>query len=256
MTEAKGSSTAPSSTPAEERPDTRQWPHRSNVGTIPGAALIIPDAASRSEVSPPVQLDYTKFSTPELHLCQAAITREMRDRDTYTYNQMENIKEQNASLAAQLADLQQKRKEAEDRQKKAEQKQRDAENSHKVVEDRQKALAHMVEEACRSLPDFDVQGVAEPEQKVEKLKEYAKQSHSQVEKMQADHEAEIAELKLRLRPETPPHLRAHRVSDIQASAKKISDLVGSASRVLAESVAAWEKLQENLETQKLHDLMK
>ena len=121
---------------------------------------------------------------------------------------MESIKKQNASLAEQLADLQQKQKEAEDRQKEAEQKKRDAENSHKVAEDRQRALAHMVEEVFQSLPDFDIQGVAELEQKVEKLKEYAKQSRSQVEKMQADHQAEIAELKLCLRPETPPHLRA------------------------------------------------
>ena len=108
IAEMKGSGAAPSSTSAEERPDTRQWPHRSNVGTIPAAALIIPDVAARSKLTAPIQLDYTIFSTPELHLCQTAITREMRDRDNYTYAQMGSIKERNASLAAQLEDLQQK----------------------------------------------------------------------------------------------------------------------------------------------------
>ena len=91
---------------------------------------------------------------------------------------------------------------------------------------------------------------------MEKLKEYAQQSRSQVVKIQADHEAQIAELKLRLRHETPPHLREQRVNDIQASAQKISDLVGSVSKLLEESIAAWENLQENPVAQKLQDLMK
>ena len=68
-------------------------------------------------------------------------------------------------------------------------------------------LAHIVEEACRSLLDFDLQSEAEPEQKVEKIKEYTQQSRSQVEKLRVNHEAQIVELKLCLRPETPPHIR-------------------------------------------------
>ena len=77
---------------------------------------------------------------------------------------------------------------------------------------------------------------------MEKLKEYAKQSRSQVEKMQADHEAQIVKLKLHLKSETPPHLREQRINDIKTSAQKISDLVGSASKLLEESVMVWETL--------------
>jgi hypothetical protein len=113
-----------------------------------------------------------------------------------------------------------------------------------------------VEEACRSLPDFDLQSAEEPEQKIEKLKEYAQQSRSIIEKMRVEHEAQVAELQLRIRPETPPYLREQRVSDIRASAQKISDLVVSASKLLDESLTAWETLQENPEAQKLQDLIK
>ena len=79
LAETTASGATASSAPVAKKPDTRQWPHHSNIGRIPGAALIIPNAASRSEVSVPLQLDYTKFSTPQLHLCVATITREMRD---------------------------------------------------------------------------------------------------------------------------------------------------------------------------------
>ena len=37
-----------SSALVDAQPDTRQWPARNNRGQVPSAALIIPDAASRS----------------------------------------------------------------------------------------------------------------------------------------------------------------------------------------------------------------
>ena len=69
--------------------------------------------------------------------------------------------------------------------------------------------------------------------------------------MKAEHEAQIAELQLRLIPESPPEVREQRHRDIQASATKISDLVSSASKLLDESVEAWENLQDNPEVEKL-----
>ena len=60
--------------------------------------------------------------------------------------------------------------------------------------------------------------------------------------MKAEHEAHIAELQLRLIPESPPEAREQRLRDIQASATKISDLVSSASKLLDESVEAWANL--------------
>ena len=101
-----------------------------------------------------------------------------------------------------------------------------------------------------------MQDEEEPEQRIEKLKEYAQQAHNQVGKIKAEHEAQIAELKLRLRPETPPHVREQRLNDIKASAQKIYDLVGSASKLLEESVEIWEKLQKIPEVEKLQDLIK
>ena len=70
------------------------------------------------------------------------------------------------------------------------------------------------DEVCRSLPDFDMQAEEEPEQRIVKLKDYAQQSRSQVEKMKAEHEAQIAELQLRLIPESPPEVREQRRRDI------------------------------------------
>ena len=64
----------------------------------------------------------------------------------------------------------------------------------------------------------------------------AQQSRSEIEKIKAEHEAQIAELQLRITPESPPEVREQRRRDIQSSAMKISDLVGSAAKLLEESV--------------------
>ena len=50
--------------------------------------------------------------------------------------------------------------------------------------------------------------------------------------MKAEHEAQIAELQLRIILESPPKVKEQRCRDIQASAMKISDLVSSASKLL------------------------
>ena len=71
-----------------------------------------------------------------------------------------------------------------------------------------------------------------------------------MEKMKVDDEAYIAELQLRLILESPPEVREQRLRDIQASAMKIEDLVSSASKLLDESVEAWENLQDNPEVHK------
>ena len=62
----------------------------------------------------------------------------------------------------------------------------------------------VLEEACRSLPDFDMQAEEEPEQRIVKLKDYAQQSRSLLEKMKVEHEAQITELQLHIIPESPP----------------------------------------------------
>ena len=92
-----------------------------------------------------------------------------------------------------------------------------------------------------------MQLVEELEQRLVRLKDYAQQSHSEIEKLKAAHEAQIAELQLRIPPETPPEVKEQRRVDIQASAAKISDIVGSAANLLGDSVEAWTTLQENLE---------
>ena len=99
-----------------------------------------------------------------------------------------------------------------------------------------------MDEACRSLPDFDIQAEEELEKTIVKLKDYVHQSRSQMEKMEAEHAAQIAELQLCITPESPPEVKEQRRRDIQASATKISDLVSSATKLLDESVEAWEKL--------------
>ena len=103
-------------------------------------------------------------------------------------------------------------------------------------------MARVLDEACQSLPDFDIQNEEEPEQRITKLKYYAQQSRSEIEKLKAEHEAQIAELQLRIIPESPPEVREQRRTDIQASAAKISDIVGSAAKLLEESVDAWTTL--------------
>ena len=90
----------------------------------------------------------------------------------------------------------------------------------------------MLDEAYRSLPDFNMQAKEELEQRIVNLKDYAQQSRSQIEKMKVEHEAQIMKLQLRLIPESPPEVKEQRLRDIQASATKISDLVSSASKLL------------------------
>ena len=60
---------ATSSTPTSVQPDTRQCPDRENKGQVSSAALIITNAASRSQMIMIVGIDYTKMSMKELHLC-------------------------------------------------------------------------------------------------------------------------------------------------------------------------------------------
>ena len=149
--------------------------------------------------------------------------------------QLENTTKQSESLEAQL--------------KEAEQKKREAEN-------KQATLARVLDEACRSLPDFDMQAEEEPKQRIVKLKYYAQQYRIQIEKMKAEHEAQISELQPRLIPKNPPEVREQHRRDIQASAMNISDLLSSASKLLDESVEAWENFQDNLEIEKLQETIK
>ena len=74
--------------------------------------------------------------------------------------------------------------------------------------------------------------------------------------MKAEHEAQITELQLRIILESPLEVKEQRCRDIQASAMKISDLVSSASKLLDESVEAWENLQDNPEVEKLQETIK
>ena len=69
--------TAASSAPVGTQLDIRQWPARNNRGKVPSAYLIIPDVSSQSQVSMIVEIDYTKFSMPELHFCQLALMKEI-----------------------------------------------------------------------------------------------------------------------------------------------------------------------------------
>ena len=68
------------------------------------------------------------------------------------------------------------------------------------------------------------------------------QSHNAIEKLKAENEARIAELQMRIPPETPPKVKEQRRADIQSSAAKISDLVGSAAKLLGDSVETWTTL--------------
>ena len=85
----------------------------------------------------------------------------------------------------------------------------------------------VLDEACRNILDFDIQAEEEPEQIIAKLKDYAQQSRSEIEKLKAEHDAQIAELQLCITPESPPEVREQRCRDIQALATKITDLVRS-----------------------------
>ena len=61
--------------------------------------------------------------------------KEIRERDNYTHMQLENTMKQSESLVAQLEE--------------AEQKKREAENKRAT-------LARVLDEACQSLPEFDM----------------------------------------------------------------------------------------------------
>ena len=113
-----------------------------------------------------------------------------------------------------------------------------------------------MDETCRSLPDFDVQLVEEPEQRLGRLKDYAQQSHNAIEKLKVEHEARIAELQLHIPLETPPEVKEQHRADIQASATKNSDLVGSVANLLGDSVKAWTTLQEHPEIGQLQETIK
>ena len=104
------------------------------------------------------------------------------------------------------------------------------------AESKQATLAQVLDEVCRSLPDFDMQAKEELDQKIVKLKDYAQQSWSQIETMKVEHEAQIVELQLRIAPESPPEVREQPCKDIQASATKISDLVSNPAKLLEEIV--------------------
>ena len=131
--------------------------------------------------------------------------------------QLENSMNQSERFAAQLEEAEQKMKE---------------------VESKQDELAWVVDEACRNLPNFDMQAEEELEQKIVKLKDYAQQSQIHIEKMKAEHEHQIAELQLRIAPKSPPEVKEQRCRDIQASVTKILDLASSARKLLDESVEA------------------
>ena len=83
-----------------------------------------------------VEIDYTKVSMTELHLCQIVIMKEIQARDHYSQIQLENTMNQSERLAAQFDEAEQRKKDAE----------------HK-----QATLVRVLDEACRSLPDFDIQ---------------------------------------------------------------------------------------------------
>ena len=113
-----------------------------------------------------------------------------------------------------------------------------------------------MDEACRSLPDFNIQAKEELERRIVKLKDYALQSRNQVETLKAEHEAQIAEFQLCIKPESPPEVREQRRADIQASAAKISDIVSSAAKLLEDSVEAWTTLQEHPEVGQLQEIIR
>ena len=179
-----------------------------------------------------VGIDYTKLSMTELHLCQLAIMKEMHARDHYSQIQLEDTMKQSQNLIARLEEVVQRKKEDE----------------HKGA-----TLVRALDEACRSLPNFDIQDEEEPEQRIAKLRDYAQQSRSKIEKLKTEHQNQIAELQLRIPPETPPEVQEQRHRDIQASAAKISDIVGSAAKLLEDSIEAWVNLQDRTNIGKVQE---
>ena len=68
----------------------------------------------------------------------------------------------------------------------------EAEQRKSDAERKQVTLARVLDEACRSLPNFDIDAEEESEQIIAKMKYYTQQSHSEIEKLKAEHEAQIA----------------------------------------------------------------
>ena len=63
--------------------------------------------------------------------------------------------------------------------------------------------------------------------------------------MKIEHQQQIAELQLRIPPETPPEVREQCQQDIKASATKISDNVASVAKLMEDSIEAWENVQDH-----------
>ena len=78
--------------------------------------------------------------------------KEIQERYTHSQMQLESTMKQSESLAAQLEEVKHKKREAKSKQA---------------------TIARALDEACRSLPDFDVQAEEELEQRIVKLKDYA-----------------------------------------------------------------------------------
>ena len=97
--------------------------------------------------------------------------------------QLEDTLTQNKIFAARLEEVAQQKKDAEDKTT---------------------TLTRALDEACRSLSDSDIQGEEEPEQRIAKLRDYAQQSRSEIERLKIEHQHQIAELQLRIPPDTPP----------------------------------------------------
>ena len=72
----------------------------------------------------------------ELHLCRSALAKEIQAWDHYSQIQLENARKHSDSIVAQLEEAKQRKSDAE----------------HKQV-----TLARVLEEACRILPDFNIQ---------------------------------------------------------------------------------------------------
>ena len=130
-------------------------------------------------------LDYTKMSMSELHLFQLAITKDIHARTQVSQIQFEDTIKKNKTFVARLEEIAQQKKEAEQTTT---------------------TLMQALDEACRSLSDSDIQGAEEPEQRIAKLRDYAQKSRSEVERMKIEHQQQIAELQLRIPPETPPEV--------------------------------------------------
>ena len=113
-----------------------------------------------------------------------------------------------------------------------------------------------LDEACRSISDSDIQGEEEPEKRITKLRDYAQQSRSEIERLKTEHQHQIAELQLRIPPETPPEVQEQCQQDIKASAAKISDNVASVTKLMEDSIDAWANLQDHPDVGKIQETIK